>query len=126
MHRLLSEATAEANQSSYRKLSPPQFLLFTTQRSGSMWVCEVLHAQAGIICGSQEAAPGLAESGAHWQDSRGEPMLSAVNANASLSWDDWKRDAEQAFRVISHEAVHRRHTDALGWKLMYVMCTSTY
>jgi len=114
---LLQRFLSETNRSGHPV--PPAFVLFTTQRSGSTWVCEVLHAQPGIMCGKQEFNPGQAEPGQLWQDRRGELMLSAQNSSTALSWDDWRRDAEQAFTIIAKEALHRRHTDAVGFKLMY-------
>jgi len=105
------------------KASPSRYLLFTTQRSGSTWVCDVLHRQNGIDCG---VANPQHETSEHYPSHISEMMIeysymkhSLVNGfdYSTITWDKWRADCEAAFARLEREAAD--DAVGVGFKLMY-------
>ena len=96
-----------------------RYLLFTTQRSGSTWFCDVLARQPGVQCGVE--VPGDGKLG---QPSRVSEMMIKYSYMKSrvvegynystVPWAKWRADSEaQWARLKRHE------TPVIGYKLMY-------
>ena len=105
-----------------------RFLLFTTQRSGSTWFCDVLARQPGVQCG---VADRLAEqhveklgAGPAWES---EMMIKYSHMKnrvvegynySTVPWAKWRADSEAQWARLT--ASHERHQiPAIGYKLMY-------
>lgn len=90
------------------------FVLFTTQRSGSSWVCEVLRAQEGTHCGVlRPGRPPL-----------DEPLISFSYDNAAkrpIQWTEWAGNLTRVFdQVVAQSGCTESRTlQAVGFKLMY-------
>jgi len=100
-----------------------RYLLFTTQRSGSTWFCDVLARQPGVQCGVE--VPGDGKLG---QPSRVSEMMIKYSYMKSrvvegynystVPWAKWRADSEAQWARLT--ASHERHEiPAIGYKLMY-------
>ena len=100
-----------------------RYLLFTTQRSGSTWFCDVLARQPGVQCGVE--SPGDGKLG---QPSRVSEMMIKYSYMKSrvvegynystVPWAKWRADSEAQWARLT--ASHERHEiPAIGYKLMY-------
>lgn len=93
--------------------SPKRFLLFSTQRSGSTWLCSLLNAQDGAMCG----IPKL----------RYELMMEYSGLRAAhkvFSQTQWEKDADKYFqrlRDAQNQSGSRlsNKQSAIGFKLQY-------
>lgn len=86
------------------------FLLFTSQRSGSTWTCQVLDSQSGVTCGvPNPRSPTSTTSEMMIGYSRRYP-------GDGVSWDAWRADAERAFDALRRAAPAA--STACGFKLM--------
>ena len=80
--------------SSAHAAGPSKYLLFTTQRSGSSWFCEVLSHQAGISCGIHPTKN--SEMLIHYSYIKG----------VDVAWQKWKHH-DQRPRAISERVSGR-------------------
>ena len=98
-----------------------RFLLFTTQRSGSTWFCDVLARQPGVQCGVEGG-------GGQGQPSRISEMMIKYSYMkkgvvegynySTVPWAKWRADSEAQWARLT--ASHERHEiPAIGYKLMY-------
>ena len=107
-----------------------RFLLFTTQRSGSTWFCDVLARQPGVQCG---VADRLAEqhveklgAGPAWES---EMMIKYSHMKnrvvegynySTVPWAKWRADSEAQWARLT--ASHERHEiPAIGYLQELVM-----
>jgi len=88
-----------------------KYILFTTQRSGSTWVCQLLNLQPSITCGIE---------------GRSELMISysrRIEENKNIQWETYRADFLNAVRDASDVARGRQSEGfshvAAGFKLMY-------
>jgi len=99
-----------------------KYLLFTTQRSGSTWFCDVLDRQPGVQCGVPK------EKVNHLRPSKLSEMMikySYMNhrvvegyTSSTVPWSKWRADSEAQWARLA--ASHARdETPAGGYKLMY-------
>ena len=102
-----------------------RYLLFTTQRSGSTWFCELLERQPGVQCGVEG-------HGGQGQPSRISEMMIKYSYMKSrvvggydystVPWAKWRADCDAQWARLT--ASHERHEipneiPAIGYKLMY-------
>ena len=104
-----------------------RYLLFTTQRSGSTWFCELLERQPGVQCGVDKEG-----NGRQGQPSRLSEMMIKYSHMQSrvvggydystVPWAKWRADCDAQWARLT--ASHERHEipneiPAIGYKLMY-------
>ena len=106
--------------------SGAKYLLFTTQRSGSTWFCDVLARQPGVECGLELPPKNVAIG---YPTRKSEMMISYSFMKkrvvrgynyGNITWAQWRADCEAQFAALS--AAHTAAGDAkmaLGFKLMY-------
>lgn len=90
-----------------------KYILLTTQRSGSTWVCELLDTQRGVTCGFHGASEMLI------QYSR---ILK--NRTIGLAWETYENDFLAAMQAVLSAALDGQKSKptshiAVGFKLMY-------
>jgi len=98
----------------------PLFLLFTTQRSGSGWTCQVLDAQPHIACGKKTETKFLPEMMIHYSPSVWQKKSRI--ARQTIPWAMWVADANKAFEILREENCGPEGVPgqmAIGFKLMY-------
>ena len=86
-----------------------RYLLFTTQRSGSTWFCDVLSRQPGVECGvPRRDIHNLAEMMIHY---------SYCRPCANVTWEKWRADSDAQFAKLLLQNPDGK--TAMGFKLMY-------
>jgi len=98
-----------------------RYLLFTTQRSGSTWFCDVLARQPGVQCGVERGP------GGQGQPSRVSEMMIKYSYMrtrlvegydySTVPWAKWRADSEAQWARLT--ASHTHEIPAIGYKLMY-------
>ena len=96
------------------------FLLLTTQRSGSTWLCQVLTAQPGVTCGSGTAQgrallPGVPNAELLIEFS----YMGYRRRLHTVTWEQWERRADSAFSAVARDCANSTVRAAAGYKLMY-------
>jgi len=105
---------AESDETGFTpRVSVRKYILLTTQRSGSTWVCQLLDIQRGITCGVK----GLSE------------MLIGYsgilkNKTIDLAWNQYENDFLSAMQAVQSAALDEQKNKAtsyvaVGFKLMY-------
>jgi hypothetical protein len=102
------------------------YLLFSSQRSGSTWTCQVLDAQLGISCGR---TPPEGQEPDHGTEKQAELMIQFSPSilirdqgmiHSEVTWAQWSTALKAAFATVRKEfcppGSHRR---TVGFKLMY-------
>ena len=99
------------------------FLLFTTQRSGSTWACQLLSAQAGLSCGTPSdtsVTGGVEEMLIRFTTDRFGRLSfddeRPAREGASVAFDEWRDAADAAFDAVAGASPAG---GAVGYKLMY-------
>ena len=100
-----------------------KYILFTTQRSGSTWLCDVLHRQPGIECGISTAHN---HSGYPWSVAEMMMQYSFMKNRvvqgydySNITWAKWRADCEAQFALLTRESSGKEKATAIGFKLMY-------
>ena len=99
------------------------WLLFTSQRSGSTWTCQVLNAQPGVACGLPATTPaGVLGELMEWLSP--EPLRRRKRTQADVTWAEWQTEAEGAFAALRkkqgcHGGGAGDQQRAIGFQLMY-------
>jgi hypothetical protein len=125
----LGKGTADQKQAilpDASESSCEQYVLLTSQRSGSSWTCQVLDAQDGMVCGRKpNAIESPAEGKVQEMMIKYSPSQLMPHQNlthADVSWGMWEADLNQTFSTLREEgcAGHAGSGSAtVGFKLMY-------
>ena len=100
-----------------------QYILLTSQRSGSTWTCQVLDAQLGVTCGRAprgEEHPVATEKLSELMINF-SPALLALRGltHREVSWESWVASLEEAFSSLREEGCAGSDRTTAGFKLMY-------
>jgi len=101
-----------------------RYLLFTTQRSGSTWFCDVLDRQPGVQCGVARG-PNVGKPGHSTKVSEMMIKYSYMKHrvvqgydHSTVPWAKWRADSEVQWARLT--ASHKRdEIPVIGYKLMY-------
>jgi len=97
-----------------------KYILFTTQRSGSTWLCDVLRRQPGIECGISTAhnhIQHISEMMMHYSFMKNRVVQGYDYSN--ITWAKWRADCEAQFALLTRESSGKEKATAIGFKLMY-------
>lgn len=86
-----------------------KYILLTTQKSGSTWVCNLLDQQDNISCGGEFNDRGFRTSELLMRYSK------LRNEKASVIWSEYKEDLDNAFQSVCDD----NPSLLTGFKLMY-------
>ncbi len=101
----------ETNENSIQK-----FVVFTTQRSGSTWACEILDLQTSITCGTKKINGSIRKS----ELLKHHPM-------SYSSWDEFETSISTSLEAVETTAksVPSSKPQAAGFKTMYARVEPT-
>mmetsp|Transcript_1292 Transcript_1292/g.2745 ORF Transcript_1292/g.2745 Transcript_1292/m.2745 type:complete len:255 (-) Transcript_1292:8-772(-) len=102
-----------------------KYLLFTTQRSGSTWLCDVLNRQSGVACGVPKSHSDpdhsslVSEMMIAYSFLRTHAVVKGFEGYdySNITWARWRADFEAQFARLAEQG--RNGTVAIGFKLMY-------
>ena len=108
-----------------KKTTPGRYILFTTQRSGSTWFCDVLGRQPGVQCGLELSRN---EKKSTYHPSRTTEMMIKYSHMkrkvidgydySNITWEKWRADSEQQFERLAAN-YNSGKASVIGYKLMY-------
>jgi len=113
-------ARATVRQNATAQTPPARFLLFTSQRSGSTWFCDVLARQPGVVCGAPNNNK-RATLSVYVSELLIKYSFIRKNTSRVVTWKEFHGSLEHAF-TLTAEALTQKGTEpklAHGFKLMY-------